>query len=74
MTKKKAFYTEARKEGDTGGRSWGLKQFLQGTSSWATNSPIDFGVKDETGIVLVWTVRESGGIDRHGRWAEPRAR
>lgn len=74
MPKKEAFCTDVRKEGGAGGRSWGLKQFPQVTSSRDMNSPIDLRVKGETGPVLVWTGREPGWIERPGRWAEPQAR
>lgn len=38
------------------------------------DSTIGLGAKGSTRTVLVWTMKESGGMERPGRWAEPTAR
>lgn len=41
---------------------------------WGMDSTLGLGAKGGAGILSVWTVKESGGIERLGGWAEPRAR
>lgn len=54
-----------------GASSSSLKEQVPG--SWTTN-PNGLGVKGKPGMVLMWTVKEPGRIERPGGRAKPRAK